>query len=112
MRLSLVNVDLNHGLSLISNLTKSICVYYSLNANYHTNVKIIIDIPDTMLNKLNMAGKKQKCSRSAIIREAISAFLGRNSPYEDLNESFGLWKEKKQDGLDYQEQLREEWSPK
>ena len=74
-------------------------------------MRTIIEIPDTMLHELDMAREKQKCSRAAIIREAISAFLGRNSPYADLNESFGLWEEKKQDGLDYQEKLREEWSP-
>ena len=112
MCLSLVNVDFNHGLSLISNQTKSTCVYDSLKANYQINVRIIIEIPDTMLHKLDLAGKKQKCSRSAIIREAISAYLERNNHQTNLNESFGIWKEKKKDGLDSQDQLRGEWSPK
>ena len=80
-----MNVNLSYELSLISEQTKSLGVYYSLKANYHTNVRIIIKIPDTMLHKLYIAGDKQKCSRAAIIREAISAFLDSNNHQTNLS---------------------------
>jgi len=73
-------------------------------------MRTIIEIPDNMLHELDMAREKQKCSRAAIIREAISAFLDRNKHQTNLNQSFGIWKDQKKDGLEYQEQLREEWS--
>lgn len=73
-------------------------------------MRAIIEIPDNMLHELDMAREKQKCSRAAIIREAISTFLDRNKPQTKLNQSFGTWKDQKKDGFEYQEQLREEWS--
>ncbi|MDA7617757.1 CopG family transcriptional regulator [Verrucomicrobia bacterium] len=72
-------------------------------------MRIIIKIPDTMLHKLDIAGEKQKCSRAAIIRETIDAFLDRNTQISDLNQSLGLWKNKVSDRLSYQENLRKEW---
>ena len=63
-----------------------------------------------MLTRLDIAGEKQKCYRAAIIREAIDAFLNRNTQISDLNQSLGLWKNKVSDGLSYQENLRKEWS--
>jgi metal-responsive CopG/Arc/MetJ family transcriptional regulator len=73
-------------------------------------MRTIIEIPDNMLHALDIAREKQNCSRAAIIREAISAFLERNKHQTNLNQSFGTWKDQKKDGLEYQEKLREEWS--
>ena len=38
-------------------------------------MRTIIDISDHMLTRLDLVREKQKCSRAAIIREAIDAFL-------------------------------------
>jgi len=73
-------------------------------------MRTIIDVPDHMLTQLDLVREKQKCSRTAIIREAIDAFLNRNTQRSDLNQSLGLWKNKVSDGLSYQENLRKEWS--
>ena len=62
-----------------------------------------------MLTQLDLVREK-KCSRVAIIREAIDAFLDRNTQISDLNQSLGLWKNKVSDGLSYQENFRKEWS--
>ena len=74
-------------------------------------MRTIIDISDHMLTQLDLVREK-KCSRAAIIREAIDAFLDRNTQISDLNQSLGLWKNKVSDGLLYQEKLRKEWSYK
>ena len=73
-------------------------------------MRTIIDISDHMLTRLDLVREKQKCSRAATIREAIDAFLNRNTQTSDLNQSLGLCKNKVSDGLPYQENLRKEWS--
>ena len=72
-------------------------------------MRTIIDISDHMLTQLDLVREK-KCSRAAIIRQAIDAFLDRNTQTSDLNQSLGLCKNKISDGLPYQENLRKEWS--
>ncbi|MFL2923132.1 MAG: ribbon-helix-helix protein, CopG family [Limisphaerales bacterium] len=72
-------------------------------------MRTIIGVPDHILTQLDLIREKQKCSRAAIIREAIDAFLDRNTQISDLNQSLGLWKNKVSDGLSYQENLRKEW---
>ena len=72
-------------------------------------MRTIIAVPDHMLTQLDLVREKQKCSRTAIIREAIDAFLNRNTQRSDLNQSLGLWKNKVSDGLSYQENLPKEW---
>ncbi|MDA7682345.1 ribbon-helix-helix protein, CopG family [bacterium] len=72
-------------------------------------MRTIIDVPDHMLTQLDLIREKQKCSRASIIREAIDAFLDRNTQISELNQSLGLWKNKVSDGLSYQENLRKEW---
>jgi metal-responsive CopG/Arc/MetJ family transcriptional regulator len=73
-------------------------------------MRTIIDISDHMLTRLDLVREKQKCSRAATIREAIDAFLNRNTQTSELNQSLSSWKNKVSDGLSYQENLRKEWS--
>lgn len=42
-----------------------------------------------------------------LIRQAVSGFLSENKA--GLENSFGLWKKRAVDGVEYQEQLRNEW---
>jgi len=46
-------------------------------------------------------------SRAEIIRQAISAYIEQNKP--SAVDAFGIWKNKKVDGLAYQEKMRAEW---
>ena len=45
--------------------------------------------------------------RAALVREAVSDFLERNR--RDPREAFGLWRDRGEDGIAYQERLRGEW---
>jgi hypothetical protein len=46
--------------------------------------------------------------RAAVIRDAIEAYISQHKPMLGAD-AFGLWKSKKVDGLEYQQELRSEW---
>lgn len=70
-------------------------------------MRTLVDIPDRQLKDLTAVCTAEKISRAELIRQAISAFLEKKKPA--TVEAFGLWKEHKVDGLEYQEQVRSEW---
>jgi predicted transcriptional regulator len=72
-------------------------------------VKALIDIPDNQLKALAQIGERRKLSRAAIIREAIASYLRSQPREKPAGDAFGLWGDRKIDGLDYQEKLRSEW---
>ncbi|SAK63233.1 helix-turn-helix protein, CopG [Caballeronia pedi] len=70
--------------------------------------RILIDLPDEQIDDLAALGEEQQRSRAAVIRDAITAYVASNKrrPAVDV---FGLWEDRKIDGLQYQQELREEW---
>lgn len=70
-------------------------------------MRTIVDIPDKQLETLTAISRRKGLSRASAIRQAITDYLGANDPGPD--EAFGLWGEKKVDGLEYQRRLRTEW---
>jgi metal-responsive CopG/Arc/MetJ family transcriptional regulator len=71
-------------------------------------MRTLVDVGDTQLQELDELSKEEKRSRAALIREAIDDFLAkRRSKHE--GDAFGLWGERKIDGLVYQEKARSEW---
>ena len=70
------------------------------------DVRTLVDIPDRQIRDLADICKTEKISRAELIRQAISAYLEKKS---SETEAFGLWKERKVDGMEYQEQVRSEW---
>lgn len=71
-------------------------------------MRTLIDIEDESIRQLDELAARRKRSRAALIRDAVSDYLERNA-VERPGEAFGLWRERKVDGLDYQEKLRSEW---
>lgn len=71
-------------------------------------MRTLIDIEDESIRQLDELAARRKRSRAALIRDAVSDYLERNA-VEQPGEAFGLWRERKVDGLDYQEKLRSEW---
>lgn len=70
-------------------------------------MRTLVDIPDKQIKALTTICKAEKKSRAEIIRQAISAYLEKNTP--EAVDAFGLWRDRKIDGLTYQEQVRSEW---
>lgn len=70
-------------------------------------MRTLVDIPDRQIKGLAAICKAEKVSRAELIRQAISAYLEKKKP--TAVEAFGLWKDRRVDGLEYQEQVRSEW---
>jgi hypothetical protein len=70
-------------------------------------VRTLVDIPDKQIKDLAAVCATEKISRAEVIRQAISAYLEKKTPV--AVDAFGLWSDRKVDGLAYQEQVRSEW---
>lgn len=70
-------------------------------------MRALVDIPEQQIEALAAVCKTRKLSRAEAIRQAIAAYLANNKP--PAGEAFGLWGERKLDGLAYQKRVRAEW---
>jgi predicted transcriptional regulator len=71
-------------------------------------MRTLVDIGDPEVKALDRLAQREKTSRAALIRKAIDDFLARNNADIEA-EAFGLWGDRKVDGLAYQENMRSEW---
>ncbi|MBB5574679.1 MULTISPECIES: CopG family transcriptional regulator [Rhizobium] len=71
-------------------------------------MRTLVDIGDPEVKALDRLAQREKMSRAALIRKAINDFLARNNADIEA-EAFGLWGDRKIDGLAYQENMRSEW---
>lgn len=71
-------------------------------------MRTLVDIGDPEVKALDQLAQREKVSRAALIRKAIDDFLARNT-LSNETEAFGLWGNRKIDGLAYQEEIRSEW---
>jgi len=70
-------------------------------------MRTLVDIPDRQIKDLTAICEAEKVSRAEVIRQAIAAYIEKKKPA--AVEIFGLWRDRKTDGLVYQEQVRSEW---
>jgi metal-responsive CopG/Arc/MetJ family transcriptional regulator len=70
-------------------------------------MRALVDIPDRQIDELSDICEAKKLSRAEAIRQAISSYIEKNK--QEAVDVFGLWKNRKVDGLTYQEQVRSEW---
>lgn len=77
-------------------------------------VRTVISLHDQQKNWLDQQAELRRVSMSSLIRRAVSEFRARERrrpgvPFEEvLARTAGAWKG--EDGLDYQERIRKEWS--
>lgn len=71
-------------------------------------MRTIIDIPDTQLELLNSFAIQEKISRAELIRRAVADYLQRYATAAE-DDAFGVWQLRGEDGMAYQQRLREEW---
>jgi metal-responsive CopG/Arc/MetJ family transcriptional regulator len=71
-------------------------------------MRTLVDIPEDDIEMLNELSAARRVSRSELVRSAISLYLRTNGS-ELTDGAFGLWAERKEDGLAYQKRLRSEW---
>jgi len=71
-------------------------------------MRTLVDIPEDDIEMLNELSAARRVSRSELVRSAIALYLRANG--NDLvDDAFGLWAGRKEDGLAYQKRLRSEW---
>ncbi|QFY59376.1 ribbon-helix-helix protein, CopG family [Rhizobium grahamii] len=70
--------------------------------------RTLVDIGDNDLKALDDLAATKNVSRASLIRKAVSAFLEQSS-VDHRSQAFGLWGDRKVDGLAYQEEIRGEW---
>ena len=77
-------------------------------------MRILTDIPDEDIARLDALAAKLKRSRAATIRDAVTLYLAQNDNSNDWIERWaGLWKDRDDipDGVEYQRAMREDRRP-
>ena len=70
-------------------------------------MRTIIDIPEEQKDALDALAENQGVSRTELVRRAIARYLEEEEISSDA--SFGIWRDLREDGVDYQNRLRDEW---
>lgn len=76
--------------------------------------RILADIPDDDLEKLDALAEKSKRSRAAALRDAVKLYLIHNAGNNDWIERWaGLWEHRDDipGGVEYQQAMREDRRP-
>jgi metal-responsive CopG/Arc/MetJ family transcriptional regulator len=71
-------------------------------------MRTIVDIPESDIERLAEVCKRKGISRAEAVRRAVRQFLQLESRATS-DEAFGLWRDRKTDGLAYQRKLRKQW---
>ena len=71
-------------------------------------MRTVIDVPDEIIQSLDQVSGVEKRSRASLIREALAEYLKLKS-VPPAEAAFGLWKEMPKEGVQYQNDLRDEW---
>jgi predicted transcriptional regulator len=71
-------------------------------------MRTLVDIPETALVRLDTLAKSKNASRARLIREAIDMYITQVSP-DPIDAGFGIWADRAEDGVAYQQRLRDEW---
>ncbi len=77
-------------------------------------MRVLADIPDEDLEKLDALAAKEKRSRAAAIREAVKLYLVHKGENKDwIERGYGYWAGRADigDGVDYQRAIREDRTP-
>lgn len=77
-------------------------------------MRILTDIPDEDIAKLDALAAREKRSRAAAIRDAVKLYLAQNGNSKDWIERWaGLWADRDDipDGVEYQRAMREDRRP-
>lgn len=71
-------------------------------------MRTMIEVPKEVLDRLTEIGARHKLPRAEIIRRALFTYLEQHSPACE-DKAFGLWQNRLEDGLAYQNKVRDEW---
>lgn len=67
-----------------------------------------IELRQSELEALDRLAEREKISRTDLIERAVRDLLHKNDQ-KNKTEAFGLWGDRKVDGLEFQQKIRGEW---
>lgn len=70
--------------------------------------RILIDLSDDVIQRLDKLKQLRNQPRAELLREAIELYLNQQSA-SVIRDALGLWGNQQEDGLEYERKLREEW---
>jgi metal-responsive CopG/Arc/MetJ family transcriptional regulator len=76
--------------------------------------RILADLPEDDLQKLDAVAAREKCSRAAVLRDAVRLYLvNKSDPKDWIERGFGYWANRTDigDGVEYQQAMREDRTP-
>ena len=76
---------------------------------YDNAMRTIVDLPDHQLAFLAEVCRRDGISRTEAVRRAVAAYAREHSPTTE-DDVFGLWRGRPEDGLAFEDRVREEWS--
>jgi len=71
--------------------------------------RTLVGFSDRDIQALDAVSAAKQVSRSELIRQAVSQYLEKFRPEDVPDLAFGLWRDKTEDGLAYQQRMRDEW---
>ena len=75
--------------------------------------RILADLPDEDIEKLDALASRTKRSRAAALRDAVRAYLLQNADNDWIRRGAGYWKGRTDigDAVEYQRAMREDRTP-
>ena len=71
-------------------------------------MRTIVELPEQQVEALKIMSEREGLSRAELMRRAISEYLVRHQSQNSAI-AFGIWKNRGNDGLEYQNVIRKEW---
>ena len=71
-------------------------------------MKSIVELSEQQVEALKIMSQREGISCAELMRRAIAEYLVRHQSQNDAS-AFGLWKNRGNDGLEYQNVMRKEW---
>lgn len=71
-------------------------------------MRTLVELPDEQIEPLEALAEQMELSRAELIRRAVADYLQRYQTV-DADAAFGMWRDRQEDGLAYQERMRSDW---
>lgn len=71
-------------------------------------MRTTIELPEHQVRLLDEIRRAEGVSRAELIRRAVTRYLEHEGPPPD--DAFGIWRDRKMDGVAYKRKLRRDWS--
>jgi hypothetical protein len=75
---------------------------------YDDAMRTIIELPGEQIEALDALCRRDRISRAEAVRRAV-ALLVRSEGGMASGAAFGVWRDRREDGLAYQRRIRSEW---